>query len=368
VRGLRGSAPLWFALTGLCSGLAYLTRPEGALTAVATLAVLVAGRLLSRRGCSWGRTLVCGGTLTAAVLVVAVPFMLIIGHVTLKQSGKRLFERVGGPKAAMIRTPVVSGPPLAWWADDAYTAPVRVRSSRLLSGAAGVGRELLSGFFYVAWIPALIGLYRHRDLFRREPGIWVPALLSITVTLLLYGVAVLSGYASERHLLLVILTGCYFAAAGCFVLGDELARLLTRYWPNGANRWWAQGTVSALLLLTALCTVGGVKSLARLHGDRGGFREAGHWLAEHAEPGDRIEDPYSWASYYAGTVFDEVTPRPRTSNRPAVCYVVIEEAPNNSHSHLPQVPWLRQWARQYGHVVRSWKVPRGTVDIYEVPL
>src|SRR5579884_3271912 len=44
VRALRGSALTWYGLAGLFSGLAYLTRPEGALTAAATGAVLLASQ------------------------------------------------------------------------------------------------------------------------------------------------------------------------------------------------------------------------------------------------------------------------------------------------------------------------------------
>src|SRR5256885_173662 len=57
VRALRGSAWRWYAWTGLLSGLAYLTRPEGALTAGATALVLLASQGVPRWRRSWGRCL-----------------------------------------------------------------------------------------------------------------------------------------------------------------------------------------------------------------------------------------------------------------------------------------------------------------------
>jgi hypothetical protein len=363
VRALRGSALRWYALAGLCSGLAYLTRPEGALTAAATGIVLLAAQAVRGWRRPWGRCLACGATLTAAALVVALPFMLTVGHVTVKQSGQRLGNQFGVPKTS-ARAPVVSRSPLAWWDKGVDVNPP---SSRILTGAGGVAQEMAAGFFYVAWVPALVGVARHAGLFRREPGLWVMALIAAGVTLSLYGVAVVIGYASERHLILVVLPGCYFAAAGLLVIGDGLARLLVLLRPGRSERSWVRGPAMATLLLSALCATAGAKSLERLHGDRGGFRQAGRWLAENAAPCDRVEDPYAWAHYYAGCVFDEVTPRPRPEGRPAVCYVVLETSAND-HSHLRQAAQARAWATQSGRLVQSWKVPRGTVDVYEVPV
>src|SRR5262249_13182709 len=48
IRGLSGNHPLWFALAGLSSGLAYLTRPEGLIVPACCLLVLAWWQL--RRG------------------------------------------------------------------------------------------------------------------------------------------------------------------------------------------------------------------------------------------------------------------------------------------------------------------------------
>src|SRR6202023_3113806 len=126
VRALRGSALRWYALTGLCSGLAYLTRPEGAMTAAATAAVLLGGQAVRGWRRPWGRCLLCAATVTAAGLVVAVTYMVTIRNVTVKQSGRLIDQQFGVEKPG-AQGPVVSRSVVAWW--DEY-ADVKPPSSR----------------------------------------------------------------------------------------------------------------------------------------------------------------------------------------------------------------------------------------------
>ena len=89
--------------------------------------------------------------------------------------------------------------------------------------------------------------------------------------------------------------------------------------PLGANRkQWAAA-------LTGLaCVVGLVRTLEPMHGERTGYREAGYWLAEHAQIGDDIDDPYTWTSYYSGRFFADSPPfKPGTGH---CVYVVFEKS------------------------------------------
>ena len=74
------------------------------------------------------------------------------------------------------------------------------------------------------------------------------------------------------------------------------------------------------------------RTLERLHGERAGFRSVGRWMAEHTSEGDFIEDPYCWASYYAGRVFVEGC-KDLPVGQPPGFYVVLEKA-KNRHPHL----------------------------------
>src|SRR5207302_2079077 len=92
-RALRGNSVVLFMLCGLCSGLAYLTRPEGALIALATGLVLLALQAIPSRRRSWRPLLTCGVGLAAALVVVGSPFVLITGKLTVKPTGEKILQR-----------------------------------------------------------------------------------------------------------------------------------------------------------------------------------------------------------------------------------------------------------------------------------
>jgi hypothetical protein len=158
------------------------------------------------------------------------------------------------------------------------------------------------------------------------------------------------GYLGERHLVLVLLCGVYWAAAGLLTMVDRLRR----------------GHVAVAVLLV-LVGVPLAKALETLHADRAGFRAAGRWLAQHACPGDYVKDPYSWAHYYAGRVFLEGSAG-APAHSPPLSYVVLERS-KNQHPHLEEVRDALHDVER-GRPVRSWSVRRGKeiaeVVVYEV--
>jgi hypothetical protein len=215
---------------------------------------------------------------------------------------------------------------------------------------------LFKGFFYVMWAPALLGLVWFRDRFRVVPGSWVLVVLGLLLGGVLYRVAVVVGYLSDRHMLLIILCGLYWAVAATELLGRKCALLLVRLRPSLAATRWAREEIWAMALLLSLCIAPLFRTLEPLHADRAGFREAGYWLAQHAGPGDDVEDPYAWSSYFAGRVFQGST-SDRAAHSPPLRYVVLEQAKNN-HPHLRELQEL--WRQVQGEKeVASWSVRRG---------
>jgi hypothetical protein len=235
---------------------------------------------------------------------------------------------------------------------------------------------LVRGFFWSSWLPALVALWVRRDRFWLVPGVWVIALLCGGIALSLYAVAVVVGYASDRHLLLVILLGSFWAAAGIPILGKWAAALVARLRPAWRETRWADGAAWALGLWALLCGGPLFRTLETLHADRAGFRKAGYWLAEHAQPGDRIDDPYAWANYYAGHVFTECdegdglpfTPGPATD--PKVRYVVMEVSDNKHPRLLTEKP--EDLLTAGGHVEQSWPLSHrkdnAEVKVFVVPV
>src|SRR5262249_35010774 len=86
--GLRTGRLVWFVLAGVLAGLAYLTRTEGLLVVLVAGLVMLGLQWSRRWRRSWpvmGRN---GLGMGVSCGVVAVPFMLLIGGVSLKDSVK----------------------------------------------------------------------------------------------------------------------------------------------------------------------------------------------------------------------------------------------------------------------------------------
>jgi hypothetical protein len=101
--------------------------------------------------------------------------------------------------------------------------------------------EIIKGTCYTLWLPMLLGLWWFRDRFRTVPGTWVMLLVGAIIVVLLSRVYSLLGYVSDRHLILLLLCGCYWAAAA---VGEIMRRaggwLATRTQRLDAFNWLRQ--------------------------------------------------------------------------------------------------------------------------------
>jgi hypothetical protein len=353
---LRRGSVVSFSFAGLFGGLAYLTRPEGLFLPAFTGIVLLLAQAVPRWRHPWRRVLAGGTALTLGTLLLAGPFVCAIGGLTSKHTPGEILKN-GGVGAQNIegRSSVHEPPgsPLwaVWWNEGKAPAAARV-----WWGFTTFLTVLSKAFFYVYWVPALVGLWWFRDRFRLVPGAWVMALSCATLAYFLYRVAQVMGYLSDRHTLLIVLCGGYFAVAALARLGEGLARL------TGVR--WGATAVLALAVASPL-----PRTLETLHFERAGFRTAGAWLAEHTLPGDFVFDPYCWANYYAGRVFTEGLVGLKRQ-QPPISYLVLEKSANK-HTRLPEHIAAEKMA-PYGKVAQSWKVPRGKeeaeVVIYQLPI
>jgi 4-amino-4-deoxy-L-arabinose transferase-like glycosyltransferase len=363
VRALRQASPLQFGLCGVFSGLAYFTRPEGALIVVSAGTVLLVAPLIRAWSLSWRTCLACGSSLALGALVTGGPLLGLTGHLTTKTSANQLLhvalqsrDREGaGPPVLHDRNS--DGPLLAsmvgfWW-PGGQPGPGWDRGIWPIRAVAG---ELLKGFYYVLWLPALLGLWWERRKWSRKPGAWVLLLLCVMLALILVRLASVMGYVSDRHALLIILCGCYWGVAGLVHLSGRLPQRL--YHP-----------LAAPVLLTLLVAATLPKTLEPLHWNRGGFRAAGLWLAAHSTSADEIDDPYCWAHYYAGRVFieDEETHAP--DGHVPVWYLVVENA-KSQHERLTKVNEVQR-LKELGEPVWRWTGKRrkdeAEVVVYRVP-
>jgi hypothetical protein len=332
VQALRTRSAVRATLCGVFVGLAYLTRPEGFLVLPAVLLVLVVVQLIPAWRGPAGRTLACGVCLVAAAVGVGGPYAAVIHHLTNKPTPLQILRSPhaeGSEDAGTRGGPRVPGRPLlAWWALDG-------ERGSLLAGLRALVAEVIKGYYYVAWLPALLALWWFRRRLRELPGAWVLLALSLLHSLVLWRLAVIMGYLSERHVLLLVLCGAFWAAAGMAEMGRRLAVAVHRLRPGSAvlaadSRW------ATRLLLVGLACSGLVEGLRPLHANRAGHHAAGRWLADHARPADRVVDPFCWASYYAGRLFLEDRPGMEPADYRPTQYVVVEGKSNEAPHSRPR--------------------------------
>jgi hypothetical protein len=362
VRSLRTRSVTGFGFSGLCGGLAYLTRPEGVVIVAATGLVLLGCQTVRAWRRPWLRLTACAATLAIGALVVAGPYMLVIGRISNKDTVEHL------EKGALLNrregaVPMAELPLAVWWQGET------VRPHRLWWGLEALATELTKGLFQIGWLPTLLALWWFRNRFRRMPGTWILLLVCLAMLLALWRLAAVMGYVSERHAMLVLLCAMFWMAAGIAVIGDWLAELLRQLFRNRASRILVDGRLLSAIMLLSLTGAALPKSLDPLHANRAGLRQAGLWLADNADPSDEIKDPYCWSHYYAGWVFHEgeaLEPPPGHLHR---TYVVLEHS-RSEHSRLLLIGEAKQ-AEQTGTLCFRWSGKQGKhlaeVLVYALP-
>jgi hypothetical protein len=380
-RALRGSSAFLFGLCGLGAGLAYLTRPEGVVFALAPGLLLLGGQAVRAWRRPWAQFLDCGAMLLLATLAVGGPYAAVIGSFTNKTTGHRMVGETDykhwegeelslaypGARENSQPTELVRpiGRPLL-----ASVVAVWGPRSNVPWGLRAIGIETAKGFGYVAWLPALLGLWWFRDRFR-DPGAWLMLLVCLVQVLVLWRVAYVMGYVSERHVLILILCGSFWAVAAVRSMPARLAA----WSPWLARQGLAKhAPACSACLLLAVTAQGLPAALKPLHTNRAGHHAAGLWLAEHAQPADQVFDPFCWSHFYAGKVFQEGIPQAAPPGYRPVGYVVFEKS-DNPHARLPYFPIAKE-LMEHGKLVYRWLPPPRVrqrdraeeVDIYAVPI
>jgi hypothetical protein len=384
LQGIRARSPWRFALAGVSTGLAYLTRPEGLLLVAAAGLTLVLCQLVPAWRQPWRQALACAVALVLAVLAVGAPYYLTVGAVTNKPAAGLLAGKAPEKltPAAGQPAPLPQAPPPASTAPAPFT-PAMVGnfadiekwqklplSQRTQTASWILGTEFVQCYLYVGWLPVLLGLWWCRSRFR-QPDAWLLVLLFALDALVLWLLAVRAGYLSARHVLVLVLCTVFQAAA---VLRDVplwLGETLARH-SHGRRPAWLNPAAWSLTLLLLLTGTGLSRTLHALHGNRAGHRAAGRWLASHTQPSDRIDDDHCWASYYANRVLLEyrTAPPAPAGYQPRHFVVINRSNPKKTGSYTPLVTEA-QVKQEGGQVVYSWPetgpVRQARVVVFELP-
>ncbi|OAI41953.1 hypothetical protein AYO40_06875 [Planctomycetaceae bacterium SCGC AG-212-D15] len=360
-RALKTRSLACMALCGLLCGLAYLTRPEGAALAGVLGAILVVMQFRRRLRWPLRRFAPALVLLPALALAVSLPYMLAIGGFSNKLTPNLFF------KAPLDTTKRVEAPE----GDTRFTQPLPIRivcgedragvvplfaAWEMQWKGVGIGRmtsfawalkvfvkEVGKGFHYIFWVPGFLGLGYFLGRARSNPTAWVVLALAGLYIAVFLRMALIAGYMSERHAIVFVLFAAPWMVAG-ILEGPVRLMLLCQQLrlPDlviRAASGFKAARIALLVLLAVYCLP---SSLQALHPTRVGFREAGFWLAEHADPSAKLLDPFCWTEYYAGRVFTAPPPEHAPTR-----YVVLDDIYSfDHHSHLPAIDEAKRLAQQ----------------------
>jgi hypothetical protein len=367
VVAVRGNRTREFAWCGFWGGLAYLTRPEGALVVLATGLVLIGMQVTVRWRRSWAGFCACGLSLSAAAAGTGVIYVWTTGHLTNKPAattiGKSLIAMRGQEMAPSGCGPLVASALGVFFPRTDYF-PARVGRS-----LGAMAAEFSQGFHYFGWVPAVLALYWGRSRFRRDPAFWILASYCLVHGVILLLLAMVEFYVSDRHMMVLILCGSFFT-----VVGLRECVLRVGAWKRGpqtapAPRLWPSSARLTGLLVAAMILVSLPKTVQRLHGNRAGNHLAGLWLASRLAPGDVVDDDHAYTHYYAKQVFAE-------GNEPALpigyqptCYVVVTRSKDSEieSSRKDKEDEIRQHATLVYRWPENRRVEEARVVIYSQP-
>ncbi len=292
VAGIRKQSIGRSLLCGVAAGCTYLVRPEGLAVTIGALTVLLG--LAALRWRPPANMLACAAAVLVGTGAAAAPYMMLIGGLTNKPSGKQVID--GTPAPGPVRPgfgAAANGPLFA----EIQTDPDR-GSGIEKAGTAGwtMAKEYLRASHYAIGVLGIVGLVLIRGKFRTHPE-WLLLLATAGIQLTaLARVAYSQSYASERHLLTAVFVAVYLAMAGLEPLFARFARFAR--WPSLGAFYRSPAALWVwVAVLVAIC----IPSLTSpLHKNRVEFREAGEFLAKEIRPEDRLTDPYEWSQYYAG--------------------------------------------------------------------
>jgi hypothetical protein len=281
---VRLALPSWsvwrLALAGLASGLAFLTRQEGFLPAVAAVIALV----LAAKSLGWRRATVAAAAVLVAFLAVAGPYWSIVGRFSTKKD------------------------PVKWFEEDSTRAdqamPIRARDDGdARRGVALAKLETIDVSWYGASWRVLYGLLRAGrvvvpllallpliDLRQR----WLDPRLVLVLACIGGHTAMVTllldryGYLATRHLLVVV--ALLMPLAAMFVA--RLAEIAV------VRRSWVLGVATAAVALGPLLAY----AFRVPNGHERYLRDAARWLAENAATGEVVVSGSSGRriAFYAG--------------------------------------------------------------------
>ena len=164
-------------------------------------------------------SLACGAALLLSAAAIGGPYILTTGSFTNKPTPRKMLRPTSPPdthgQQAAAPGRISSASLLAVYCPDGMT-------DRKLWGLKAIGSELAKALQYVLVVPLILGLFWFRKRWAEEPGAWVISAFCVLHMAVLWRLATVVGYVSERHVLILVLCAVPIAAAGLAALGNGL--------------------------------------------------------------------------------------------------------------------------------------------------
>ncbi len=376
---------LWWGLGGILGGLAFLTRPEGALAVAVALVVLGLAAVAKRHR----RAAVLRGVTTAAALLAVFVggFFLLTGRLSTKASVARMVGLqvaeaestnvavIVGPFSSPQRTAPFKRRPLfdnvvyvgsdgGRMAQDSFPEPHRPSEGdghgplpaglNLWTAVHEYVKELSSATQYVGLVLACLGVPVAMRRRLNGPG---AALLAIFVcfTCVLLRLYLTSGYISMRHLLVPVLCLVPFVGEGAVWLIDQFAPWAGRRLLGSASHRRRARAIALGCLLGGLLICYIPVYWKPLHASRAGAMAAAQWLFQQAQPGDAVFDAHLISGAMAGLPTYGLAALPHAVRDPRLAFVVVDRSDLWREDH----PYdrIRAFVRERGREVARFLVP-----------
>ena len=328
VCAIRQRQPWHAALCGLCTGLAYLTRPEGALLLPAFGLALVAVQFRAEWCSTWRRFAAIGSMNVLGAVLIGSIYVYATGTLTNKPGpGRMLLLR-----SVAQTTEDVKPSARAIGQRHLFAAAIpktEDKTQRLFRSVWALISEVNQGYHYVAGIPCLLGLLWSFRFLRHNPGFWLVTIFVLLHSFVLVALAMSVSYVSDRHVMILVLLGCFLVAFGLCELPRRIF-VWCKVAPSAdtsislSSGWFHSTCFWSAILFIAMFGVCMPKATQRLHGNRVGNHVAGAWLAEKLKAGDHVEDDHAWSHFFSGWFFKEgETPPKLAADYVPTTYVVI---------------------------------------------
>ena len=334
---------------GIAAGLGFLSRPE---VLVVPLAVLVVGVSRNFRFSSFRAAeppLLKLSALAVTCLAIVGTYALVKGEVSERlaiRESARLGLRSSSTPMKSLGQPLPAGLDGPQWDFSPKEEPTEVAKRPLIDVVGDLIHQWSDGLGTILAFFGVWGLVRDRFIRRfiaEEPeaklsdpaniGRWVILTYLIVFSAVLIRHELKMGYLSSRHVLTLVIITLPWSAAGVYVCGSRLAKML-RLKPG-----FARG-LGVLTLLLAVSTGTALQAKAS-HPSRWGHRAAGLWLAANAKAGEAVLDTRGWAAFVSGMPSYDYWHVRQALTDQHLTYVVVGQDELDAES--PRAKTLRAW-------------------------